>query len=37
MILSEVHFALVVLSPFNSFFLLLWIWTVTIIRPDVKT
>ncbi len=24
-------------NPFRSFFFLLWIWTVTITRPNVKT
>jgi hypothetical protein len=31
-----VHFAMVILTPFKSFFLL-WIWTVTITHPDLKT
>jgi hypothetical protein len=30
-----VHFAVVILTPSKSF--LLWIWTVTSTRPDVKT
>ncbi len=32
----DVHFAVVISTPLNLFFLL-WNWTVTITRPDVKT
>jgi len=32
-----VHFAVVILTPLEALFFLLWIWTVTITRPDVKT
>ncbi len=32
----DVHFAVVILTPFEIVFLL-WIWTMTGTRPDVKT